>query len=152
MAEKFPRLSFSENNILLNRVSLDEASKTRNPIILDTNFLFVTFEFKIDVISEIERIVSKEYSLFIFEGTLKELQAIEDKKDKNKKYLKLITTFLRIYKVSIIKSSESYVDKDILEAPKGFFVATNDKILREKLKANFVDVIYLRQKSYLEIN
>ena len=42
-------------------------------IMLDTNFLLIPFQFKVDIFSEIERICNFNYKLCIFEQSLEEL-------------------------------------------------------------------------------
>lgn len=150
--EKFPKISFLERIEELEKISYDQINFDAHPIIFDTNFLFVTFSFKIDIISELERLIGKTYSLYIYEGTLEELSNIEKKKDKNKKFLPLIATMLKQYNFKIIKSDISYIDDQILvNAQEGVLIATNDKQLRKTLWAKGLKVIYLRQKRYLEI-
>jgi hypothetical protein len=152
MKQRHEPYSFDKRTVTLPRVSFDEVLKDPNPIIFDTNFLFVPFEFTIDIISNIEHLVGKNYSFYIYEGTLSELKNIEKKKDKNKKFLPLITTMLSRYQFKIITSNQEYIDDQILEnADKGVLIATNDKELRQKLWKIPCKVLYMRQKSYLEI-
>lgn len=150
--EKFKKERFVNRLEKLPFVDFETVLHDQEPIIFDTNFLFVTFEFRIDIISELHRLVGTNYSLYIYEGTLDELQNIEDKGDKNKKFLPLIAKMLKIYGFKIISSKQSYIDDQILEnAPKGVIVATNDANLRKQLWAIPSRVLYMRQKHYLEI-
>ena len=148
--EKFER--FDVSKIDLERVNFSDILEERNPIIFDTNFLFVTFEFRVDIISEIRRVISSKYSLYIYEGTIKELAAIQEKKDKNKRFLPLISKMLKLYGFKIIKSQKDYIDAQIIEnMDKRIIVATNDKNLRHKIKRLGSRVLYLRQKNYLDL-
>lgn len=150
--EKFERFTIVNSTFDFERVEFDDVLKVRNPIIFDTNFLFVTFEFKIDVISEIQRVVGSTYSLYIYEGTITELENIENKGDKNKNFLPLIVRMLHLYGFKIIKSPERYVDDQILSnLDKSVIVATNDKELRLKIQSKKFNVLYMRQKKYLEL-
>lgn len=152
MAEKFERFTIKNSIINLEKVDFNDVKSSKNPIIFDTNFLFVPFEFKVDVIGEILRLVSSNFNLFIYEGTISELEAIEKKKDKNKKFLPLIITMLKNYNFKIIKSQISYIDEQILSnLNKNVLIATNDKQLRLKIQKERFKVLYLRQKMYLEI-
>ena len=151
-SEKFTKVTFLEQVEKLPSVTFEEAQKTRNPIIFDTNFLFIPFEFPIEIINEIKRVVASEFNLFIYEGTLDELAAIENKKAKNKKYLPLIAKMLKLYDFKIIVSEQKYVDDQILEnANKDILVATNDSELRKKLWEIPTKVLFMRQKRYFEI-
>lgn len=150
--EKFEPFNIRKSLEDLPKVDFEEVLGSHNPIVLDTNFLFVTFEFKIDIISEIKRVVGKTVSYFIYEGTLKELEAIDTKKNKNKRFLPLISKFLHLYDVKVIKSVNTYVDADILNnVDRRVLIATNDKELRLKLWELETRVLYMRQKSYFEI-
>ena len=150
--EKFQKRRFLDTLGTFEKVSFEDILEDDKPIIFDTNFLFITFEFRIDLIAELERLIGTSYSLYIYEGTLDELQNIEDKGDKNKKFLPLIQSMLKIYNFKIIQSEKSYVDDQILEnAHKGILIATNDSGLRKKLWDVPCRVLFMRQKQYLEI-
>ena len=43
-------------------------------IILDTNFLMIPLQFKVDIFSEIERICNFKYELLVPEASVKELE------------------------------------------------------------------------------
>ena len=107
-------------------------------IILDTNFILSCLNFKIDFISEIKRISNFNYELYIFEGTLKELE--------NKKLGKLALDIIKNKNIRVINSKNSYVDEDILSLKGDYIIATNDKALIKKLK---LPIIRIKQKKYL---
>jgi len=107
-------------------------------IILDTNFILSCLNFKIDFISEIKRILSFNYNLNIFKGTLKELEG--------KKLEKLAKDIIKKQNIKVINSKNSYVDEDILSLKGDYIIATNDKKLIKKLK---LPVIRIKQKKYL---
>ena len=54
--------------------------KNLQNIIFDTNFLFITFQFKIDLIDEIKRVINKKSRFFIYKSTLDELDNLSQKK------------------------------------------------------------------------
>jgi len=110
-------------------------------IILDTNFLLSSLKFKIDFISEIDRICKFNYEVLVFEGTLREI--------KNKKLGRLALEIIRQKNIRVINSKNSYVDKDILNlSGEDYIIATNDKNLIKKLK---FPIIRIKQKKYLII-
>lgn len=136
----------------LERVEFNSLKSESVPIIFDTNFLFVTFEFKLDIISEIQRVIGSNFNFYIYEGTLNELVAIENRKTKNKHFLPLISKMLSVYNFKIIKSDLKYVDDQILKnISDRVIIATNDKELRLKIWEIPGRVLYMRQKKYLEI-
>lgn len=150
--QKFEKKKFVDRLEELPIVNFEDVVAQQEPIIFDTNFLFVTFEFRIDIISELQRLIGTNYSLYIYQGTLDELQNIENKGDKNKKFLPLIAKMLKIYGFKIISSNQTYIDDQILEnADQGILIATNDAELRKKLWSIPTRVLYMRQKHYLEI-
>ncbi len=139
----------------LETVYIEELDREKGLIvILDTNFLFITFKYPIDIIRELERVLDENYGLYIVESTIDELEKIKEKKKKDKKYLKLVWTFLRKYGFKVIRSYNSYADKEILKAitkNRRIIVATMDKALRREIKKNQGRCIVFRQKQYLEI-
>lgn len=152
MTEKFEKFNFEKSILDLEKISFKELSKDSQPIIFDTNFLFATFQFKVDIMAELQRVIGATFSLYIYEGTISELKAVERKGDKNKKFLPLISKMLHIYNFKIIKSKQSYIDDQIMENLNGkILIATNDKELRKKIWEVPNRVLYLRQKKYLEI-
>jgi len=152
MAEKFEKFTVAKSILDLERIEFNEVLKEKNPIIFDTNFLFVTFDFRVDVIYELKKVIGGTYNLFIYEGTLGELESIERKGEKNKKFLPLIMKMLHVYNFKIIKSNANYIDDQIMSnLNRNVLIATNDKELRQKIWKKAYQVLYLRQKQYLEI-
>ncbi len=153
MQEKFEKKSIEEIRTKIKEIEFkDIKNDEKIPIIFDTNFLFVTFQFNIDIIDELIRLFGNKYQLFIYEGTIKELSNLEKKKTKNKMYIPLIAKMLQLYNFQIIKSNKEYIDEQILDNVKSkIIIATNDKLLRLEIKKNGGKVLFLRQKKYLEL-
>lgn len=152
-SKKFPKFTIKDSIIDLEKINFEDILDKNNPIIFDTNFLFITFEFKIDIIEELRKLIGARYNLYIYEGTIGELESIERKGDKNKAFLPLIIKMLKLYNFKIIKSNQRYIDDQIIEnLHKNVLIATNDKELRIKIQKKVFRVMYLRQKSYLEIH
>ena len=123
-------------------------------IILDTNFLLIPIQFKVDIFSEIDRICKFPYKIFAYSQTINELKRImESKSKKDKKAASFALKLMTLKNIGIIKNSENkIVDSIILEnLDKSMIVATLDKDLKKKLVEKKVDVIFLRQKKYLEL-
>ena len=152
MKEKFEPFSIKNSIEKIPKTEFKKILKDPNPLILDTNFLFISFEQKIDLISELERIIGSNFTLYIYEGTINELISIENKKTKNKKLIPLIAKMLNIYRFKIITSKKKYIDEQILENLNDkVIITTNDKKLRMKIQSEKKRVIYMRQKKYLEL-
>lgn len=123
-------------------------------IILDTNMLMAIGQFNVDIFSEIERICNFKYELCILDRQTKELEEIRKKRGKDSRAAKLATDLIKNKKVKIIKTiSEKDVDSQILEFAQknNYIVATQDKELKNRLKRKNLQVIFLRQKKYLEL-
>ncbi|MCD4666197.1 hypothetical protein K8R47_00095 [archaeon] len=109
-------------------------------IILDTNFILVPFQFKVDIFEEFKRICDFQYKLYILDKSLDELKKIK----KEKAALSLI----KQKNIKVIKTKNAdYVD-DQLKKLKNVIIATNDKKLIKQLKTPY---IRLKQKKYLII-
>ncbi|MFW5704843.1 MAG: PIN domain-containing protein [Nanoarchaeota archaeon] len=151
MAEKFNPFNIENVRSELEYVDFKSLKEVRNPIIFDTNFLFCTFQFRIDIIDSLENLVGKTFSLYIYEGTIAELANLGKKKTPNKKFLPLIATMLKRYNFKIIKSEQKYIDDQILEnLDRDVLIATNDKELIKRIKSGGGKGILVRQKSFLE--
>ena len=128
---------------------------TMEKIILDTNFLLIPYQFKIDIFTEINRIFHFKYTLFILDKTLDELENIVEKqRGKDREAAKFALKLLDAKGIKIIKSgNDKHVDDSIVDiASQGkVIVATQDKILKKKLEAIGIPLIIMRQKKRLEL-
>ncbi len=124
-------------------------------IIIDTNFLLIPYQFKVDIFSEINRVCPFSYELYIVDKTIQELEKIVNKQTgKNKKAAALGMIFLGQRIKGRIKAGELTVDEAILKQAsksKGCIVATQDAELKRKLKKKGVSLIVLKNKAYLEL-
>jgi len=111
-------------------------------IILDTNFLMIPEQFKVDIFSEIRRICDFDYELCVLEATIRELEDIKGK---------LALELVKAKNIRVIEG-EGYAD-DLLveEARKGSIIATQDIGLKRRLKEIKAKIIVLRQKSHLAL-
>ncbi len=119
-------------------------------ILLDTNFLLIPAQFKVDIYSELERICPFKYELCVLDKSLDELNnIIKTQKGASREAGKLALAILRLKKPKVLKTtSKQYVDSIILGL-KGYIVATQDQALRRALRAKGTQLITLRQKKYL---
>lgn len=121
-------------------------------IILDTNFLMVPIQFKVDIFTEIQSLFDGDYELYIMEGTKRELENLSKSNKKDSKTAKLALELAESNNIKVLESEITHVDDAIVEiADENTTVATNDKKLKQKLKDKSVKVIYLRSKKYLEL-
>ena len=125
-----------------------------NRIIIDTNFLMIPGQFRVDIFSEFSRICNFNYGLFIFEQSIDELKNTvrNAKKGRDKKAAQFALKLIKLKNINLIKSENKDVDSLILEnADNDTVVATQDILLRKSLLKKQVSVIILRQKKYLQL-
>jgi len=121
-------------------------------IILDTNFLTLPHQFKIDIFNEIDRIMEENYELFTLDSVVYELKKLSKSKGKDAIAAKIGLELIKKKNIKIINTGEKNVDKAIVAISNEDMIdATNDKILRKKLKNENIKTIYLRSKKYLKI-
>lgn len=122
-------------------------------VLLDTNFLLIPAKFRVDIYSEIERIMPVPFELYVLDKTLDELDTIiATQRGKEKASARLAKAILEAKKPKTLKTtSKDYVDSIILGL-KGFIIATQDSELRSMLKKRGVQTIVLRQKKYLMLD
>jgi len=133
-------------------------------IVLDTNFLLIPGQFKVDIFRELERIIDAPYRLVVLDATIDELKELRDKKgakgrdkDAAKLALRLVQAKTETQNINIVTSAEPYVDRAILkmaqedQKDKKLVVATQDQELKRLLKKAGTKTITLRQKKYLII-
>ena len=120
-------------------------------IILDTNFLLIPAQFKIDIFSEIDRVSCFNYDLCVLDKTINELKkVVDEQKGKDKSAAELALDLVKVKKLRILKTKGDNVD-DLLVKQKEAIIATSDKKLIKKLKNRGIKIIRLRQKKYLKL-
>ncbi len=133
-------------------------------IILDTNFLLIPFTLKVDILTEIDKIIDEPYKLTILDRSIDELQKIaEEQSGKHKQAAKMALLLIKKKNINILKtkqkslympinSKESVVDDIILKiSDKNTIVATQDLPLRKRLSEKRVKTIILRSKKQVEL-
>jgi hypothetical protein len=125
-------------------------------IILDSNALFVPLEFKIDIFAEVERLLNRNVAFILLSPVKRELEILANKESpKIRREATYALKFAEKCKYVAIDSDEKMRTDDIIvkvamawSSP----VFTNDSQLRRRLRDISVPVIYVRQKSRLEID
>lgn len=124
-------------------------------IILDTNFLLIPAQFKVDIFSEIERVMEEPYDVCIVDKTIDELKSLKIKASgKDKRAADLALQLIKAKKVRHLKTEKNLnTDKLIVKLAKSpdYIVATQDMDLKRILKENKVQIIILRQKKHLKL-
>jgi len=126
-------------------------------VILDTNFLLIPGQFKVDIFEGIDNELKFNYGLQIVDLTLEELKKLVLRgKGADKLAAKLALKLLEAKDVEVIDTS-SYssdnVDDLIVEIvhENGCYVATQDKELKRRVVDAKGHILTLRQKKYIRI-
>jgi len=135
-----------------------ESSAKRQPlkIIADSNALFVPLQFKIDIFAELERLLNRNFELVLISPVKQELETLTKKSSpktrKNAAFALTLAEKCMYVKVSEKKGEQT--DDAIVRISQAWKtpVFTNDKVLKKKLRDISTPVIYVREKSRLEID
>ena len=117
-------------------------------ILVDTNFLLLPAQFRIDIFRELR----KHGSLATLDACIRELERISKGRGKSAMHARLALAVIKKKKIRIIKSkTRQSADTALLNHAKkyNYAVATNDRKLIKRLKNNGIKIIRLRQKKYL---
>jgi hypothetical protein len=131
-------------------------TKKTAKVILDSNALFVPLQFKIDIFEELQTLLSVKFEPVLLSPIRKELETIAEKG--SPKMRKWASYALKLAeKCTFLEAREKIAgspDDAIVEAARKLDcpVFTNDRKLRRRLRNINVPVIYVRQKSRLEID
>jgi rRNA-processing protein FCF1 len=125
-------------------------------VILDSNALFVPLQFKIDIFNCLEQLLERNFELILLSQVRREIEALAKKgSPKMRKNAFFALKFAEKCKYVEVDAPASALTDDIIvkiadewKAP----VFTNDRQLKKRLRDISVPVIYVRQKSRLEID
>ena len=125
-------------------------------IILDANALFVPVQFNIDILEELKKLLNRNFEPILLSPTRQEIEriAVEGSTEMRKQAeyaLKLAQncTFLEVQQERGTPTDDLIVQ---VASKHKYAVFTNDRQLRNRLRDINVPVIYVRQKSRLEID
>ncbi len=128
--------------------------RIERPVILDTNFLLIPFQFKINIFEGIERILARSHYFVISSRTVSELKHIAKATSKDGRSARLALKLIEANKENVeIIESLIEVDKWIEDfaIEKRAVVCTNDAELRNKIKKAGLRVISLKNKTKIGV-
>ena len=135
------------------------ASPKRNEalkVILDSNALFVPLEFKLDIFAEVEILLNRNVDFVLLSPVKRELEQLTTKDSpKIRREAAYALKFAQKCKyVAVDEDEKLSTDDAIVKVARAWNspVFTNDRQLRRKLRDISLPVIYVRQKSRLEID
>ncbi len=130
--------------------------RRRAKIIMDTNALFVPFQFRIEIFGELERLLGRNLELILLPHVKRELITLTKKRSllTRKKAEQALRLAEKCEYIETDSLASQKADDAIVSAAKDWKAAvfTNDRQLRKRLRDISVPVIYVRQKSRLEID
>lgn len=117
-------------------------------VLLDTNFLMGMFQLKIDIFTELDRIMEEPFKVAIISQTKEELERLAEGAQKEALPAKMALSLIVQRGIETIPMKEGYADDLLAELAqaKGWYLATNDKELRRRV----TKTIFMRQHNHLE--
>ncbi|HUS79530.1 MAG TPA: 30S processome protein Utp24 [Patescibacteria group bacterium] len=124
-------------------------------VILDSNFLFVPKRFNVDIFEEMRRLLGANVRFLVPRPVITELHLLRHRAAPS------VTREID-FALSLVERcevlEEGLLDGELVDdfisrmsSEKGYGVATNDRELRRHLRASGVQVVYLRQRTHLEV-
>ncbi|RLF20916.1 MAG: 30S processome protein Utp24 [Thermoprotei archaeon] len=129
--------------------------KTGYIVLADTSFLLTPYDFKINIIEGLERIMEGKYELVVPSFCIKELEDIMKrgfiKRKKAQLALELVKKHARIINVPLMENER--VDDALVRIAKEMraIVATGDREIRKKLRKEGIPVVFVRARKKLEL-
>jgi rRNA-processing protein FCF1 len=125
-------------------------------VIVDSNALFVPLQFKIDIFEELKRTLNRNFELVLLSPVKRELEILTQKSSpKTRKNAAFALSLAEQFTyVKVREKPKEQTDDAIVRISKAWNapVFTNDKVLKKKLRDISMPVIYVREKSRLEID
>jgi rRNA-processing protein FCF1 len=137
-------------------MGVSQAERKKLKVILDSNAMLVPLQFKIDIFRDLERLLNRSFEVILLSPVKRELEAIarkgSPKMRKNASYALKLAKKCRYVEVDFPASA--LTDDVIVKIAEEWKspVFTNDRKLKQRLRDISVPVIYVRQKSRLEID
>ena len=121
-------------------------------VVIDTNFFMVPFQFNVDIIAELEKLLPS-YKLTTPSFVINELKGLKNNnKGKTRLNANLALKLANSSKIEIKDISlleNETVDDALLRVSE--VLATNDADLKNRAKDKGITVAYLRQKKYIAV-
>lgn len=122
-------------------------------VILDSNFLFIPSQFRLDIFDELANQLDRHFDMIILSSTQQELEGLakSDSPKRRKQALLALKLAEKCRLVPVEKGSGETYDDVIIRMANEWksLVATNDRELRKRLRNMGLPVIFLRQKQRL---
>jgi rRNA-processing protein FCF1 len=137
-------------------MGFSQAERETLKVIMDSNAFFVPLQFKIDIFNELDRLLNRRFELILISPVKWELEALA--KNASPKMRRDASYALKFAEkcnyIEVDTPASELTDDAIVRIAKEWKAAvfTNDKQLKQRLRVISMPVIYVRQKSRLEID
>lgn len=124
-------------------------------VILDSNAFFIPLEFKMDIFEELKHLLNRNIEFVLLSPVKHELEILANGDEpKLRRQANFALRLAEKCKLVAVEPKNEETDNIILRIAKSWHapVFTNDRLLRQRLRDISVPVIYLRQKSRLDID
>ena len=124
-------------------------------VILDSNALFVPLTFKIDIFEQTKCLLNRNIEFILLSPVKHELELLAAKDSpKTRREAVYALRLAEKCKFVAVEAEGLTVDDVIVRVAKSWnsMVFTNDRILKKRLRDISVPVIYVRQKSRLDVD
>jgi rRNA-processing protein FCF1 len=137
-------------------MGFSNAKREAVKVILDSNALFVPLQFRIDIFDCLEQLLERSHELILLSPVKRELEALTKKGSPKtrKNALHALKLAEKCKYVEVEAPASALADDVIVKIAEEWKspVFTNDRQLKKRLRDISVPVIYVRQKSRLEID
>jgi rRNA-processing protein FCF1 len=118
----------------------------KEKILLDTNFLVAPFQFSFDLFEELKRLYPNT-QVYTLDDAVQEAKSI-----RGGKYNDLVEQLIEKKDIEVLETTgKGEVDDLIVDISDEFIVATNDKVLKQRLLGDSRPVIIIRTGDHLEV-
>jgi len=140
----------------MQKMTTSPSKKQPLKIIVDSNALFVPLEFKIDIFEELKRLLNRNVEFVLLSPVKRELEilAANGSPKIRREAIYALKLAEKCKYIAVDDYEKLPTDDVIVKVAKNWSspVFTNDRQLKRKLRDISVPVIYVRQKSRLEID
>ncbi len=120
-------------------------------VVLDSNFLLVPFQFRIDIFAEVEALLDAKPKYAVPEQVLTELQRLASRTGRLAKFARSAIA-LAEQRCEVLSVDAEDADEALEKlAGRGTIICTNDKVLKEKVRKRGSAVIFLRERQKLAV-
>jgi len=120
-------------------------------VAVDTNMLFAITDHGIRVFEELKMIIGGK-EIVVPKQVLEELEKLAKEGKTFERKVEVLRKVLKENETKVIEVEAVGADNALEKLAKDYFIATNDKKLKKRIKIVNGKVIYLRKKKFLEID